>query len=159
MEKPYSLGQVKLDESTIEHDFTMLDKFQGFSAELLRISLLGIGAIGLGASEILFPSAPNDSYSLHFSVKLMLLISLISFCVSAASALLHRYTSADGMSWHIQAMRRYASNVPEEIDKAKKEALERHKQYKLSQRAIRTSSFSLLLGTIFLAISIWCTLP
>jgi hypothetical protein len=45
-----SLGVLPLPAGTVEHDFAMLTKFQDYSAELLRLALLGITAIGIAVS-------------------------------------------------------------------------------------------------------------
>ena len=155
MSSKKSLGLVQLDERTVEHDFTMLERFHDFSAELLRIALLGISAIGFGASKVLFPDSNGVPTHISSSAKMFLAGALIAFSISAATALLHRYSSANSMSWHIQAMRRYAHGDPAQVETADSEAQARFRNFKLSQRALAASSWSLAIGAFSLAIAVW----
>ena len=85
-----SLGLVPLDNNTVEHDFTMLGRFQEYSAELLRLALLGISAIGFGASKLLFPGNSDVVPFVSPSAKIFLGLALFAFCMAAAMALVHR---------------------------------------------------------------------
>jgi hypothetical protein len=110
-----SLGLVPIPEHTIEHDFAMLTKFQEFSAELLRLALLGISAIALAVSKWLFSKSDEMTLAAaHLAVaRPWLILALVAFSIAAFAALYHRYASADSMSWHLQAMRRFQSGEPE----------------------------------------------
>jgi hypothetical protein len=153
MSQKKSLGLVPLDQQTVEHDFTMLERYQGFSAELLRLALLGISAIGFGVSKVVFPD--KSGLSIPEGTKIFLALALLAFCVAAASSLLHRYASADSMSWHLQAMRRYAKGDAGEIARADAEARQRFKKFKMSKAALAAASLSLGIGAASLALAVW----
>jgi len=153
-----SLGLVKLDDHTVEHDFTMLARFQEFSAELLRLALLGISAIGFVASKLLFPGKDSPPPTISGGAKMFLAVALFMFCVATAGSLLHRYVSADSMSWHIQAMRRYKTGDEKQADIANREAKQRFKRFKMSQKALSTASLGLATGAIALALAAWLSL-
>jgi hypothetical protein len=155
MSKEKSLGLVSLPERTIEHDLAMLERFQDFSAELLRLALLGISAIGFGASKLLFPDQNGADQIVLENVKVFLAVSLIGFCIAVASSLFHRYASADSMSWHIQAMRRYIRGNIDDVQKADSEAVQRYRRFIMSKIAIASASISLGIGALSLAIAVW----
>lgn len=159
-----SLGLVTVPERTFEHDLALLGKFQEFSAELLRVALIGISAIGFVVSRIIFPekSAPaKDAAALAFAApqKWLFILALFALTVSAGAALAHRFYSADSASWHLQAMRRYARNMGEDSMKADSECQARYKKYKASRWAVACSAIALGVGTVLLVaaiiISIW----
>ena len=52
-----SLGLVEIPDNTYEHDMAVSNKYQKFSAEVLRLSLLGIAAIGFLLTNTLFKSS------------------------------------------------------------------------------------------------------
>jgi len=151
-----SLGLVPLDDGTFEHDLAVLAKFQEFSAELLRIALIGISAIGFVASKSIFPDDKGQvTNHIPSSAKFFLTASLILLGLSVACSLVHRYSSTDSMSWHLQAMRRFNRNESEDHDRASQESGKRYRQFKMSKTSLAVSAFSLGLAAICLAISAW----
>ena len=149
-----TLGLVELPDKTVEHDFTMLEHFQSFSSELLRLALLGITAIGFGVSKIIFPEADGSSIIIKTETKILIGLALASFCFSAAGALLHRYASSNSMSWHLQAMRRYANGVEAQVAKADAERNVRYRNFQLSKFALASSAISLTLGAVLLSVAV-----
>ncbi len=65
-----------------------------------------------------------------------------------------RYFAADSMSWPLQAMRRYESNVGDDVEPANAEFRGRFRRFKISTRAIAYSAFALGLGAVFLVAAI-----
>lgn len=146
-----SLGGVPLPERTVEYDLTLLERYQEFSAELLRVALIGITAIGIAVSQILFPdSGARSSVHLDRSARALLLGALVMLAVSAAAALAHRYFAVDSMSWHLQAMRRALRNEGSDAQTSAREAEKRFSQFVRSRRAIATSATALALGAALL---------
>lgn len=136
------LGHCSLPERTIEHDFAVQDRYQAFSAELLRISLLGLGVIGIGASKVIFPEA-TTSFDLTDPIRLGVIAALAGFAVSAGAALVHRYASVDSLSWHIQSMRRDIRDATGDAERAETERRLRYKQFVRARNALRASATSL----------------
>src|SRR6267143_2507500 len=58
-----NLGNVKIEEDRIKPDFQILEKYQNFSSEILRLSLIGIGVYAFLFKEI-FTKKPEDAKSL-----------------------------------------------------------------------------------------------
>jgi hypothetical protein len=153
---PPSLGLVPLQTGTVEHDFTMLTKFQEYSAELLRLSLLGITAIGIGTQQLLFGKFEEVSRALRAwpNGRPWVFASLVFLSISTVAALWHRYSSADSLSWHLQSMRRFQSGDPAQVEKAEKEGIARHRRFRWSQRALVLAALGLGLGAITLALGL-----
>lgn len=149
-----SLGLVPIPERTIEHDLTLLERFQEFSAELLRVALIGISAIGFVVARLVLPEKDARPIVIPPIPKWLLISSLIALGASAAAALAHRFYAADSMSWHLQAMRRYERNSGSDAEKANSEFRARHQQYKLSGKAIACSAIALGVGAILLVAAI-----
>jgi hypothetical protein len=147
------LGHCSLPERTIEHDFAIQERYQAFSAELLRISLLGLGVIGIGASKVLFPEGAT-SFDLTDPVRLGIVISLAGFAASAGAALVHRYASVDSLSWHIQSMRRDVRNADTDANQAENERRLRYKQFVRARNALRFSATSLGIAAVALAFAL-----
>ncbi|WP_437989883.1 hypothetical protein [Sorangium sp. So ce145] len=95
-----------MNEESFKPDFDLLDRYQQFSAELLRIALLGIALLGFFIEKV----AGANYYSASSRSVLLILTALtsISCLVSAAGALAHRYFSTDGIFYHVRSLRRRA---------------------------------------------------
>jgi hypothetical protein len=147
------LGHYSLPERTIEHDFAVQERYQAFSAELLRISLLGLGVIGVGAAKILFPEGPT-AFDLTAPVRLGVVASLAGFAMSAGAALVHRYASVDSLSWHIQSLRRDVRDADGDAEQAEKERRLRYQQFVRARNALRVSATSLGFAAVTLAFAL-----
>ena len=145
-----SLGLVPIPEHTIEHDLTLLERFQEFSAELLRVALIGISAIGFVVARMVLPEKDVDPLIIPPLPKWLLIGALLALGFSAAAALAHRFYAVDRMSWHLQAMRRYERNSGTDTKTANEEFKTRHQKFKNASRAIAWSATALAVGTILL---------
>jgi hypothetical protein len=154
-----SLGLIPLPERTFEHDLSLLVRFQEFSAELLRVALIGISAVGFVVSRIVFPEEKATRIAIDPIVKMLVIAALISLAISAAAALVHRYYVADSMSWHLQAMRRYERNTGTDVERADSEFKARLKEFKVSGRAIACSALALGMGAVLLVAAIVLAIP
>lgn len=90
----------KIEKEFYEADVAMLDRYQAFSGELLRVSLLGIGVVGFFAEKL--AAALGKS----MIVKGAAWCAVGGFAAAMAFALAHRYFSTDGMFYHLRAVRR-----------------------------------------------------
>jgi hypothetical protein len=151
-----SLGLVPLPAETVEHDLALLTKFQEYSAELLRLALLGITVIGYVAQQLLFGKADDvKNAAAHWpGARPWVIAALVCLSLAALASLWHRYVSSDSMSWHLQAMRRFATGDPAQVEKAKAEAAQRLRRFRWSQRGLRAAALTLGLGTACLAVAL-----
>ncbi|HNB28570.1 MAG TPA: hypothetical protein PLR41_16505 [Alphaproteobacteria bacterium] len=113
------LESLDVGEERYRADFEILDRYQNFSAELLRLSLLALAGYGFLMSDVVFGVRKNgetgDLLFLHaFHEHTGLLVSgavLLGLC--ALTSLAHRYFSTDCMSHHIRRVRLIKRNLTE----------------------------------------------
>ena len=84
----------------LTHDFAILDRYQAFSAELIRLALAGIAAVGIFVAWV-----TDTNHMVTGGAKLLFGLALFFFGVAAAAALGHRYWSTDSMTAYV-SMRR-----------------------------------------------------
>jgi hypothetical protein len=134
-------------------------KYQTFSSEVLRLSLLGIAAIGFLLTNTLFKGASSSNQTSQSNVVLpaefRYLVSLALIClgVSVGSALLHNFFSADTLAWHLSAIRREVRKAVGDEVAADEERKRRKKYLKREWKFKIASGIFLWLGAVFLAIS------
>jgi hypothetical protein len=92
-----------MNEESYKPDFDLLDRYQQFSAELLRIALLGIALLGFFIEKV--GSAKYFSASSRYILLILTALTSISCLASAAGALAHRYFSTDGVFYHLRSLR------------------------------------------------------
>jgi hypothetical protein len=133
-------------------DFNVLERFQGVSAEFVRLALLGIGAVGLlytmdpGKQAAGIPaglSAPAPKICFSFA--------LIMLGASAAAGVLHRYFSTDSMACQIAADRQAAKEPPDKVKEAE-EIAARNSAFDWSERTLLVSAIALALGSLALGV-------
>jgi len=103
------LSQVKIEvpEARYKSDLELHDRFQDFSAELLKLALAGIAVFGI----ILSLLGKNDTTKpVQDSLRSCSFFWLSTFCliflgVSVACALIHRFMASDGMYHHLRAIK------------------------------------------------------
>jgi hypothetical protein len=83
----------------------ILDKYQQFASELLRLALLGIGAIGILITTAAKSSDFGVSLALTSRTKLLLSLSLVAFGICALASLLSRFFATDSLAYHHGALR------------------------------------------------------
>ncbi len=125
---------VPIVEDSYKVDFQILDRYQRYSAELLRLSLLGIAGYGFLVKDLVFVNQQNINrfqYGLIES-RWLLIIGTIMLGLSAACALGHRGMSTDATACMIAFIRVTDTTHPELLDpdKAEKERRWFHTQLK-----------------------------
>jgi hypothetical protein len=154
-----ALGHYPLPDNTFEHDLALSDRYQLFSAELLRLSLLGIAAIGfLITNFVLRTTSPsslpvNPPRPLPEEFKAYVILSLVCLGISAACALLHRYFGADCVAFHLESLRQDLRKASGDDIKAEKERRGRDWRFKVSGKLLFASATFLWLGAVFLIVS------
>lgn len=103
------LSDIPIDEDNYKVDFLILEKYQNFSSEVLRLSLLGLTIYGFLIVNVIFKItdkqhnfvfvAPFNSY------KIVLFLGAVALILTALSALSHRYFSTDCMTHFIRRFR------------------------------------------------------
>ena len=145
-----SLGEIKVD--AFDQDVAINDRHQLFSAELLRLALLGVGGVGYVASRSLSAPQPGQpALSMSESAKWLVLIAAMSFGLAAPAlgTSVHFFRSARISTQHPRL--RIRGNPADVID-ADKEELRRNWRLKATRPMLVLSSMFLGLGAgVFVA--------
>ena len=155
-------------ESNLTSD---IGKYQNFSSEILRLSLIGIGVYAFLFKEIFAKKPEEAKYLAEFVQrsrlnKYLIVVSIISFAIAATCTLVHRYYSSDLMAYHIRYLRikKYLSDAPESfngtpdekaaLEVAREEKEDRDVILQLCEFMIACSAIFLGLGAVFIAVAL-----
>ena len=146
-----SLGEIKVE--AFDQDVAINDRHQAFSAELLRLALLGVGGVGYITSRCLSPAqAGQPVLSVSDLAKWLVLIAAVSFGLAAASALALRYISSDLLAFQLRILRLRIRGNPTDLSSADGEELRRNWRLKATRPMLVLSSVSLGVGAgVFIA--------
>ncbi|HYP49411.1 MAG TPA: hypothetical protein VEQ34_00615, partial [Pyrinomonadaceae bacterium] len=108
-----SAGLIKIPERTFEYDLAIGDRYQNFSAEMLRLALLGITAIGFLLLNFFLGTSDKAPEAFGIAKKTLansdfrfyIFSSLYLFGFSAGFALLHRFFTSDSLAYHLKYLR------------------------------------------------------
>jgi hypothetical protein len=151
----WRLGQQEADENRYKPDLELMDRYTAFSAELVRISLLGIAGLGFYLKEFVAPEKkPQMAQAGALLVQwfgVLLGIAGLLLSVAAACGLLHRFYAADGFFHHLKALRREKrGDAPAKVGH---EAQLRNRQYSISGGWLVSSECAVVAGIGVLAIA------
>ena len=135
----------------LKHDWGLLDRYQAFSAELVRMSVGGIAAVGFLVTALAGKDSLLKICGVPLTSLLSMAVSLSAFGLSAGTALAHRFVSSDSMAFHISLLRmqlRGRANADISSEKAA-----RDRRLKLSGVLLLVSSSFLSIGALALAVS------
>lgn len=103
------LSSIPIQEDNYKVDFIILEKYQSFSSEILRLALLGLTIYGFLITNVIFKITDTQQKNIFIapfsSNKLLLFIGAITLIVTALVALGHRYFSTDCMTHFIRGFR------------------------------------------------------
>jgi hypothetical protein len=155
------LGEIAVDNDAFELDLKINEGYQNYSAELLRLSLLiltGLSAVWL---KLYLPDTGRPKLPpLPLLNSVTYLCSFAATMIAAGAALVHRYTAADSLAYHLTSLRRRARNRPalgkRPSDKAlaDKNDRDRDRRFKWSAALLRLSVASLFLGLLLFCSSL-----
>lgn len=115
----------KLDEDYYKADLEILNRYQSFTGDLLRISMAGIAALGYFIAYALKHQQGPIVWGL-------LTVAGLLFMMSAVCAMGQRFWSTKGFSHHIRYLRLYP--VKPGGSKANDHATDRKKHYDVASR-------------------------
>lgn len=151
-----SLGLIDTPENTFSNDLQVSDRYQTFSAEMLRIALLGIAGIGFLVVNILLKDSAKSRDLVagdNRSFMLFMSISLVCLGVSAAFSLVHRYLSTDSLACHLRSLRLEKRDGQGDCEHVAYERKKRKRLFWWSARILLIAGALLWLGAISLALS------
>lgn len=147
-----SLGNVEVSDKTFANDVVISDRYQTFSAELLRLSLLGIAGIGFLVVNVILKDNSRQILNNRYFVG-FLSASLVFLGLSAAGGLLHRYLATDSLAEQLIIVRLEIRNVRGDDARLEKSKNNRRKQFKRSGLSLLFSGAFLWFGAVCLALS------
>ena len=136
------------DKHSFDDDVGLLDRYQSFSGEVLRLALLSLGAIGF----LLTTAQKNEKGDAVLSleakgVRPLFVVAIICLSLSICCSLVHRYYSTDSMAWHLDKRRR---EKPAHIEKATRA---RDRAFDISTWSIFAAPALLTIGAAAVAIA------
>jgi hypothetical protein len=158
-----SLADIKLTQDDFKADFEITDKYQAFSSELLRLSLLGIAGYGFLLSNIALKDAAPSEFFRELSNHAWLLGAGVSCLgLAAGAALAHRFYSTACLLYQVSILRllkrpeNQGWSEEELRDNQERLAEERRSQERVLNRAralLIASAVLLSLGIIAVALT------
>ena len=144
-----SLGFIDAPKA-FANDLEVLKQYQSFSAELLRLSLLGLTALAV----LIFAVIKDDKIKIDELSRYLIITSSVLFGMSAAAALAHRYSSSDGLTLHLEALRYELRGRDSDRDSAEAAKKARKHMFLCAEWSLWVSSIALALGAIAFAAGI-----
>lgn len=129
---------VPVHEDAYAADVRVIDRYQGYGAELLRLSLLALAGYGFLMKEALGNVAIKNQLA---QLKIPLIAGAVLFGLAALCALMHRGLSSEALAYMITVLR--VQN--RDSDRAKREE-------KCLRRYLKSSGVSLVLAALFLGL-------
>ena len=102
------LSDIPIEEVNYKADFIILEKYQAFSSEILRLSLLGLAIYGFFIADVILKITNNNTYIFlkpFLNNKVLFIIGAIALLITALCALGHRYFSTDCMTHFVRRFR------------------------------------------------------
>ena len=102
----------KLEEDRYKAELQLVDRYQSFVAELLRLSLLGIAVFGFLYKEMFTDLGPSPlltiggvSFTIGGVAKILAAAGVFLFGLAAVAALLFRFAATEGARYYIEGLR------------------------------------------------------
>lgn len=123
------LSDLEIPEFAYKADLELLTKYQSYSAELFRLSLLGLSVFGVMLSKQMLKD-----------IKLIVVASIVCFGLAVACSLYHRFYSTEGLMYHILAIRK-----PNPVYKDRRNQMYRRSAIAMAIAAVMVGSAATLL--------------
>lgn len=156
------LGGLEIREEVYAVDLAVLDRYQSFSSELLRLSLLGIAGYGFLISNI-FLKSPGSPESITGQVPAYVLgIALpagaVMLAFSAMTALGHRYFSTDCIAHYVRRIRltKKMTTLPEGDPKHERTTAIIEAEERSLAKDLRRCKWLLIASSTFLVLGAAC---
>lgn len=142
--KTPSLIGLPIDERAYHVDLELQDRYCAYSAEILRLALLGIAGYGFLLKEIIFSDRGTNSFIQRaHEVWFLLLGGVVCLGAAAAFALQHRVIATDCVSCIAGFLRKTQAGRVQEAE-AERDSLRQSLRW--AARLLRTSALLLALG-------------
>lgn len=137
----------KLDEDKYRAERDLVDRYQAFVAELLRLSLLGIAVFGFLYKITFEAGAPIGV------AHVLAALGILAFGISALTALVFRFVATTSLGFYIQALR-FTECTPPKMEDAKKSLDRRHLRNRICTRSKAIAALTLAVGGALVAFAV-----
>jgi hypothetical protein len=157
-----SIADLELDEKVYKADFEITNKFQSFSKELVRISLLGLGVYGF-LIKLGGELGPQRLIQVTETQKVVALFGAVAFAICAGCALMHGFMSSQCLGHQLVISRYFGRLEGNRWDEHHKELFReeiRRQQAEQKNVLIRgnrlllLATISLIVGTLLVALCV-----
>ncbi|HEX9980214.1 MAG TPA: hypothetical protein VGB50_06585 [Flavobacterium sp.] len=165
------LCDIAVEEDHYKVDFHILDKYQGFSAEILRLALIGLAVFGFLLSDIIFKvEGINKTFILldPFVENIVLFgAGALMLLAAALCALGHRYFSTDCMThfvrrYRLRQQKKDLNEVEQKTAELSQKIMDNHIAINSEDRSFEKDlslcKWLLLLAAVFLIVGIFILL-
>ena len=146
------LGIQRIPGEFYEADLELLDRYQAFSAEIVRVALLGLAVLGFFLDK-LRQLAPASSPS-GTLIRDLLAIGAVLLAGAAAAGLLHRFYSSDGIYFHLRAVRGYLLANQQQTDQVRRDGYRCGRRYRLSDRWLQIAEYLVAAGGLLVGVAL-----
>jgi hypothetical protein len=144
----------KLDENMYKAELELVDRYQSYVAELLRLSLLGIAVFGFLYKEWFTGLGPIPLLTIGGVAKTLAAFGVLAFGVAAVAALIFRFAATEGARYYIEGLRFREDLDDKERAKAKGSLDNRYDRIVVARLTKPIAVFTLGLGGILVALSL-----
>ncbi len=149
-----SLLFIPVKEDNYKADFDLANKYQGYSAELIRLSILGIAGYGF-----LVSAAKNDILNEAVILTLkgypsLIVIGIISLGLASGFGLAHRFYSSESVAYQIEILRLKEAMVEDTSFESRLDGTLRTYRniLRLCSKLLRVSALLLIFGILMVVI-------
>ena len=142
-----------LEEGSYRAELELVDRYQSFVAELLRLSLLGIAVFGF-LYKITFEGGTTIGVA-----KVPAALGILAFGIGAFAALVFRFFAAEGARFYIEALRFTTPNADyAQKERARKSLDTRYRKVHICRRSKEIAAVALALGGVLEALAFFLLL-
>jgi hypothetical protein len=142
----------KLDENMYKAELELVDRYQSYVAELLRLSLLGIAVFGFLYKEWFAGLGSIPLLTIGGVAKTLAAFGVLAFGVAAVAALIFRFAATEGARYYIEGLR-FREDI-EDPDRAQKSLDKRRDRIVIARITKPTAVIMLGLGGALVALSL-----
>ena len=140
-----------LKESNYKAEIELVEKYQSFVAEILRLSLLGIAVFGYLYKDVFHTDSAQSGANIGLP-KTLAAFGVLMFGVSAANALVFRFFATEGARFYIEAFR--FKGIADE-GRAQKSLDRRYGKIRICMWSKATAAVTLALGGLLVAVALF----
>ena len=147
----------EIDEHQYKAELDLVDRYQAFVAELLRLSLGGIAVFGFMYEKIFSTLGSTSNPDLVVLAKVLAATGVFALSICAACALVFRYYATEGARYYIEALR-FASKdnndpLADKIEHSRMSLDIRNKKIEVCIWSKKGAALFLGIGGLFIAVS------